>query len=86
MSLMTDIRPPAVVTSGGIGLDLVAVDLAPPALAVAALALDVLLELLEVAVDASLEEAQGVTGRLDRAFRLRVDAEGDLGLAIADRR
>ena len=82
--LMTD-GPPAGGHLGGIGLDIVAVDLAPPALAVPALALDVLLEALQVTVDPSLQEAERVTGGLDRAFRLRVDAQGHLGLIRPDR-
>ena len=58
-------------------------DLAAPTLAVATFALDGLLELLEVAVDAALEEAERVTGRLDRSFRLGIDAMNNGGVNLA---
>src|SRR5215203_1305208 len=63
---------------GPVRLDLVAMDLPAPALAVAALPVDALLEPLEIAVDASLQEAQRIPGRLDRAVRLGIDAQCDL--------
>src|SRR4051812_18203305 len=62
-----------------------AVDLAAPTFAVAAFALDGLLELLEVAVDAALQEAEGIPRRLDRSFRLGIDAKRDLGLGRSHR-
>src|SRR5436190_18793243 len=70
----------------GVRLDLLAVDLATPTLALATGALDEVLEALEITLHAALEEAERVTGRLDRAVGLGVDPKRDACLGRALRR
>jgi hypothetical protein len=41
-------------------------------------------EAFEIAVDASFQEAKGVNRGFDRAIGLRIEAQGDVGLACAD--
>src|SRR5688572_33088603 len=76
-----DDPPMAFPTSAG---DVVLPDLPAPSAGRDAAALDELLEPLEISLCLPLDEAEGVSDRLDRALRLDVELQGDPGPAVVE--